>query len=180
LIDRIVDPSPNDEDGLDRMHVHLGASHDDATAFGERVTQLARSLAGDTAVLKVRLHLPTPYDNAEPAPPAPNVGHEVAPERCLIAVVELVFTSPLARRTFYASDAFVAATNGLADHVAHARAFAVSGVYTYVRDKTLTLAGLRGSRPAQLITQIGAVNQVQADVRHLLLTGQVQREDASE
>ena len=48
----------------------------------------------------------------------------------------------------------------------------MSGVYTYVRDKTLTLAGLRGSRPAQLIERIGALNQVKEDVRHLLLTGE--------
>ena len=59
----------------------------------------------------------------------------------------------------------------IAEHVAHATAFAVSGVDTYVRDKTLTLAGLRGSRQAQLIEQIGAVNQVDAAVRGLLLTG---------
>ena len=43
-----------------------------------------------------------------------------------------------------------------------------------MRDKQLTLAGLRGSRPAQLIEQLGARNQVGEDVRHLLLTGQIQ------
>jgi hypothetical protein len=55
--------------------------------------------------------------------------------------------------------------------VANASAFAVSGVYTYVRDKTLTLAGLRGSRPAQLVERIGALNQVGEDVRQLILRG---------
>ena len=44
-------------------------------------------------------------------------------------------------------------------------------MYTYVRDKELTLAGLRGSRPAQLIERLGAVNQTADDVRHLMLTG---------
>jgi hypothetical protein len=174
LVDRIADPSPNEEDGLDRMHVHLGASHDDAKAFGARITRLAGALAAEAAVLKVRLHLPEVYDNAEPAPPAPNVDHDVTPERCLIAVLELAFASPLDRRTFYASDAFASASKGLGDDVAHATAFAVSGVYTYVRDKALTLAGLRGSRPAQLIKRIGAVNQVQEDVRHVLMTGKIQ------
>ena len=113
------------------------------------------------------------YDNAKPAPPAPNVNHLVADERRLLAIVEIAFASPLDRRSFYASDAFAAATAGLGEHVAYASAFAVSGVYTYVRDKTLTLAGLRGSRPAQLIERIGAHNQVADDVRHLLFTGQV-------
>jgi hypothetical protein len=173
FVDRVAEPSPNADDGLDRIHVHFGAAHDDAAAFGERMTKLAVSLAAETAVLKVRLHLPEAYDNANPAPPAPNVDHEVSLERRLVAVLELAFASPLERRTFYASEGFVSAVAGLADHVAHATAFAVSGVYTYVRDKTLTLAGLRGSRPAQLIQQIGAVNQVGEDVRHLLMTGRL-------
>ncbi|WP_205782293.1 hypothetical protein [Methylobacterium sp. XJLW] len=55
--------------------------------------------------------------------------------------------------------------------MAHASPFAVSGVYTYVRDRQLTLAGLRGSRPAQLIEKLGALNQVADDVCHLLRTG---------
>jgi hypothetical protein len=172
LVDRVAEPSPNGDDDLDRIHVHFGASHDDVALFGERMNMLARSLAAEDAVLKVRLHLPEAYDNAKPAPPAPNVDHEVPPERRLVAVLELAFASPLERRTFYASDTFLAAATGLADQVAYATAFGVSGVYTYVRDKTLTLAGLRGSRPAQLIERIGALNQVKEDVRHLLLTGE--------
>ncbi len=173
LVDRVAEPSPNGDDGLDRIEIHLGALHDDAAAFGKRITALARSLAAEAAVLKVRIHLPEPYDNAKPAPPAPNVDHAVPSERQLIAVLELAFGSPLERRTFYASDAFEAATMGLGEHVAHASAFAVSGVYTYVRDGKLTLAGLRGSRPAQLIERIGAVNQLGADVRHLFLPGEL-------
>ncbi|WP_027174166.1 hypothetical protein [Methylobacterium sp. 10] len=175
LVDRVAEPSPNGDDGLDRIEIHFGASHGDAAAFGERITGLARSLAAEAAVLKVRFHLPEPYDNAKPAPPAPNVDHAVPSERRLIAVLELAFGSPLERRTVYASDAFAVATAGLNEHVAHASAFAVSGVYTYVRDGTLTLAGLRGSRPAQLIERIGAVNQVGEDVRHLLHTGELPR-----
>ncbi|WP_243967697.1 hypothetical protein [Methylobacterium sp. J-026] len=84
--------------------------------------------------------------------------------------MEIAFASPLERRTFYTSNAFGIASSGLAEHVAQTSGFAVSGTYTYVRDGRLTLAGLRGSRPAQLIERIGAVNQVGDDVRHLLLT----------
>jgi hypothetical protein len=171
LVDRVAEPSPNADDGLDRIHLHLGAAHDDAGAFGERVNRLAWALAAEDAVLRVRLHLPETYDNAHPAPPAPNVGHEVPPERRLIAIIDLAFASPLDRSIFYASDAFIRATEGLEADVAYASPFAVSGVYTYVRDKRLTLAGLRGSRPAQLIERLGARNQVADDVRHLLHTG---------
>lgn len=172
LVDRIAEPSPNADDGLDRIHVHFGAAGDDAKAFGESITRLAEVLAAEAAVLKLRLHLPEVYDNAKPAPPAPHVGHTVPAERQLVAILELAFATPLARRRLYASKAFADASAGLGQTVAYATAFAVSGVYTYVRDRQLTLAGLRGSRPAQLIEQIGALNQVADDVRHLLLTGQ--------
>jgi hypothetical protein len=175
LIDRIADPSPNEDDGLDRIHVHFGAAQNDATAFGDYMSEFATALAQNAEVLKVRLHLPEAYDNTDPAPPAPNVDHEVPKERRLLAILELAFATPLERRTFYASKRFIDAGREMKVHVAFASAFAVSGVYTYVRDKQLTLAGLRGSRPAQLIERIGAVNQVKEDVRHLLLTGEIEK-----
>lgn len=171
LVDRIADPNPNGDDGVDRIHVHFGAATDDADAFAASVRRMASALAGEAAVLKVRLHLPDRYDNAAPAPPAPGVAHVVPPERRAMAVMEIAFASPLARRGFYTTDAFAAAVEGLSGQVAQVAAFAVSGVYTYVRDGALTLAGLRGSRAAQLIDRIGAVNQVAEDVRHLLHTG---------
>jgi len=174
LVDRSADPVPNGDDGLDRIHVHLGAAHADSERFGHRIEELARALAGEDAVLRVRLHLPERYSNADPAPPAPEVAHDVPPERELVAVLDLAFATPLERRRFYASDAFQAAIQGLDRHVAYVSAFAVSGVYTYVRDKKLTLAGLRGSRPAQLIERIGAVNQTGEDVCHLVSTGRIQ------
>lgn len=171
FVDRAAEPTPNGDDGLDRIHLHLGAAHSDRHAFGARVKALAQALAAEDAVLRVRLHLPETYDNAHPAPPAPNVGHDVSDERRLMAILDIAYATPLARRAFYASDAFKRASDGLGKDVGYATAFAVSGVYTYVRDRTLTLAGLRGSRPAQLIEALGANNQVAADVRHLLHTG---------
>ncbi len=174
LVDRIADPIPNSDDGFDRIHVHFGAAGDDADAFGTFMTSFAETLAADPAVLKLRLHLPDRYDNAEPAPPAPNVDHLVPAERALIAVLELAFESPLTRRAFFESDIFVATQGAQKANIAHVQAFAVSGVYTYVRDKQLTTAGLRGSRQAQLIERLGANNQVADDVRHLMHTGSIE------
>ncbi|WP_242187750.1 EthD domain-containing protein [Sphingomonas sp. CARO-RG-8B-R24-01] len=171
LVDRIPDALPNADDGFDRIHVHLGAAGDDLDAFGTFLRAFAAQLAAEPAVLKVRLHLPDRYDNANPAPPAPNVDHLVPPERAAIAILELAFETPLTRRAFLESDAFRATEAEQRRHIRHATAFAVSGVYTYVRDKTLTLAGLRGSRPAQLIERLGANNQTADDVRQLILSG---------
>lgn len=171
LLDRFPDAIPNGDDGFDRIHVHLGAAGDDLAAFGAFVTDFAGTLAADPALLKVRLHLPERYDNAKPAPPAPNVDHLVPAERAACAVLELAFESPRTRRAFLEGEAFAATASAQRAHIRHATAFAVSGVYTYVRDKTLTLAGLRGSRPAQLIERLGANNQAADDVRRMLLTG---------
>lgn len=171
LVDRIADPIPNGDDGFDRIHVHFGAADDDAATFGAFMTGFAEVLAADHAVLKLRLHLPDRYDNAAPAPPAPHVDHRVPPERALIAVIELAFESPLTRRAFLASDTFTATQAGQRAHIAHVAAFAVSGVYTYVRDGQLTTAGLRGSRQARLIERLGATNQLAADVQALMRTG---------
>jgi hypothetical protein len=138
------------------------------------IKRFAETLAGDPAVLKLRLHLPDVYDNAKPAPPAPHVGHTVPAEREHVAILELAFANPLSRRTFYAGGLFRGTLADQAVHISHATAFAVSGVYTYVRDKQLTVAGLRGSRPAQLIETLGATNQVANDVRTLFFTGTLQ------
>jgi hypothetical protein len=171
FVDRLPDPIPNGDDGIDRIHVHFGAAGNDAAAFGQFMAEFAERLAADDAVVKLRLHLPERYDKTEPAPPAPNVDHLVSPERELIAVMELAFETPLTRRAFFATDSFVKTVEAQKRHIAHTSAFAVSGVYTYVRDKQLTLAGLRGSRQAQLIERLGANNQIGPDVSKLMLTG---------
>jgi hypothetical protein len=172
FVDRWADPVPNGNEGLDRIHLHFSPRHDDASAFHTFLAdELAAFLATSPEVLKLRLHLPESYDNAVPNPPAPNVAHVTSPERANLAIMEIAFASPLARRAFYASDAFQSTVAGQSRHIRHATAFAVSGIYTYVRDKALTTAGLRGSRAAQLIGLLGANNQVSADVQHLLQYG---------
>ncbi|MCZ2496950.1 hypothetical protein GN316_09285 [Xylophilus sp. Kf1] len=172
-VDRWPESKSNGDDGLDRIHLHLGAAHGDVQAFARYIETFSAAIAADPAVIKLRTHLPEPYDNADPAPPAPDVGHTVSKERSLLAIVELAFRSPLERRAFYASPAFRQAIAAQSQQVAFASAFAVSGVYVYVRDKQLTTAGLRGSRAAQLISTLGALNQVDPAVEHLFRTGQL-------
>jgi hypothetical protein len=173
LVDRMPNPIQNADDGIDRIHVHFGAGGSEAESFCGFMAGFAETLAADPAVLKLRLHLPERYDNANPAPPAPNVDHSVPPERARIAVMELAFESPLTRRAFFEADLFTATEDGQKRHIVHASAFAVSGVYTYVRDKQLTVAGLRGSRQAQLIERLGADNQLSPDVCRLMSSGRL-------
>jgi hypothetical protein len=107
FVDRWADPVPNGNDGLDRIHLHFSPRQDDTAAFRSFMAdELAATLAASPEVLKLRLHLPAPYDNAVPNPPAPNVAHAAPPVRVNLAMMELAFASPMTRRTFYASDLF--------------------------------------------------------------------------
>jgi hypothetical protein len=122
-------------------------------------------------VLKVCLHLCSPFDNDGSHPPSPDVAHSATPARAEIAVMEIAFGTPVARRRFFNSPAFQHTLPAQANNIASLKAFAVSGVYTYVRDKQLTTAGLRGSRAAELIDYLGAVNQLTPEVEQLLFRG---------
>lgn len=168
FVDYLANPNPNETDPLDRLHVHFHGQPGERDAFEAFFNeQLAPALAVDPLVLKLRLHLPEPYDNAHPAPPSPNVRHDAPAARLHLAMLELVFESALARRQFYGSNGFRQAVVGLSQHVRYVTPFAVQGVFTYVRDGELTLAGLRGSRAAQLVRQLGALNQTDAQTKAL-------------
>jgi hypothetical protein len=174
IVDHGADPVPNGSDSLDRMHLHFSPRHGDLAGFhGFLTDELAAPFSAAPEISKLRLHLPAPYDNAVPNPPAPNVAHMVSPERANLAIMEIAFADPMARRAFYASALFESTIPAQRRHIRHASAFAVSGVYTYVRDKLLTTAGLRGSRAAQLISLLGANNQVSPHVIHLLQHGMI-------
>ncbi|RMO91594.1 hypothetical protein ALQ33_00829 [Pseudomonas syringae pv. philadelphi] len=164
LVDRLPDPIPNEAAVQDKMHLHFHLASDNLPAAREAVAKLARDMAASDAVLKLRLHLAQPYDNAQPAPPAPDVNHQIEASRLPIVMMELVFESAWTRRTFYASEHFKTITKGLSEHVRHVTPFGVSGVYTYVRDAIMTTAGVRGSRQAELIRQLGAINQTRPEI----------------
>eukprot|EP01037_Dinobryon_pediforme_P042682 gene42682-53228_t len=102
------------------------------------MTRFAETLAAQPEVLKLRLHLPETYDNAEPAPPAPNVDHLVPAERSLIAVVEIAFETPMTRRAFFESDAFRTTIDGQKAHIASPRDAKTYGIETIYQ--TLALA----------------------------------------
>jgi EthD domain len=180
LVDRLSNPAPNETDRVDRLHVHFHAASEDFPGFRRFMADtVAATLANERAVLKLRLHVPEPYDNAAPNPPAPDVKHAVPSSRIRMAMLEIAFADPLARRCLFASDAFRSMADACRAHVRHVTAFAVSGVYTYVRDGRLTAAGLRGSRAAALIAQLGAINQVSPEVVHLFRTGTIHTPDTA-
>ncbi len=88
-------------------------------------------------------------------------------------MLEIAFVDPLQRRQILASPAFLDLQGDQSKHVSKVAVFKVSGVYTYIRDGNLTTAGLRGSRAAELIRALGAINQVQPEVVKLLKSGKL-------
>ena len=169
LVDRQVDGVPNGPDALHRFHLHLNGGS--RAAFRPWLSAWAALLAAASAVQKLRLHSPEPYDNAHPAPPSPHVDHHVADERKHIAVVELGFASPLDARTFFESAEYRATDTQQREALESVGIFPVTSIYTFIRDGEITTAGLRGSRPAQLIEEIGAANQTRADVTRQFVPG---------
>jgi hypothetical protein len=175
LLDRSPDPTPNGADPYDRLHVHLSTRPGARDAVVEALSAGLTELGGRTAdLVKVRLHALEPHDNSTPNPPAPNVAHTVLDERVNLVVLEIAFTDALARRRALEDAPFREVNARLPELVTHLTAFAVSGVFTFVRDGRLTDAGLRGSRVAELITTLAATNQVSDEVRHLMRTGALQ------
>jgi hypothetical protein len=162
LVDREADGIPNGPDRLYRLHLHLNGGSDDG--FRLWLSEWARHLASAPAVRKLRLHLPEPYDNAHPSPPSPHGDHQVSDERKDIGVIEIGFASALTAREFCESGTYRATIDEQRRHLRSVGAFLVTGVYTYVRDGVITTAGLRGSRTAELIERIGAVNQTRDEV----------------
>jgi len=162
LVDREPTGIPNGPSKFHTLHLYLNGGG--AKEFRSWVPKFAQQLADSSAVQRLRLHLPPPYDNAHPAPPSPGVDHHAGDEQIDVAIIEISFESALSARLFFETKEFKATLDGQSKNIRSLGVYFVSGVYTYVRDGKLTTAGLRGSRSAELINQIGATNQIQENV----------------
>jgi hypothetical protein len=162
LVDKDENATRNGADPFHRIHLYVSRKPgQDTTTW---LTETSTALAQHESVVKWKLHLPEPYDNSKPAPPSPNVDHYVESDRLNLAVAEIAFSSPLAAKALFASPLFKEVQAGQAQHVAAIGVYLVKGFYTFVRDGCPTLAGLRGSRSAELITHLGATNQLNEKV----------------
>lgn len=124
--------------------------------------QLASSLTKSEHLLKLRLNVFDQVDSSRP--PAAGVDHAEPIDSSYQACLELAFSNHLELEYFFASEAYLATTGSQAEHIRQISAFPLRNAYTFVYDGKITLAGQRGSSTAQLITAIGAVNQLQPDV----------------
>lgn len=162
MVDREEDGIRNGPDRLHRVHVYMNRKP--GTDADRWLEDMSASLAADPAIQKWKLHLPDPYDNARPSPPSPDVGHHIEDERLNLAVAEVAFENARTAAEFFASSSVQKMVRHQHRHLSAIGAYLVTGFYTFVRDGVPTAAGLRGSRPAELIDTVGAANQLEPEI----------------
>src|SRR5205823_13726312 len=128
----------------------------------------ASAVATSDLVLKFRLHLFEPPDVSRPD--AAGVTHFEAPEKQYQAAFEIAFKNHLEMEAFFASEAYATAVKDQATYVKQVSAFPERDPYTFVYNGKMTVAGQRGSRTAELITHIGAMNKLQDDILELMIS----------
>ena len=173
-VDGIAAGDPNGDAGLIKFHVMVRQAPGVSTSEFRRymTDSLAANVARSAKVLKFRLHLFEPPDVSRPD--AAGVVHYEAPEQQYQAAYELAFRNHLDMELFFASAEYAAAVREQARYVVQVSPFPERNAYTFVYEGGMTLAGQRGSRTAELITDLGATNQLRADI-HDLVVGAVAR-----
>ncbi len=132
----------------------------------------APALVESGHVVKLRLHLLDEHDNTSPpneSELSQSVSHYKPLEKQYQALLEIAFTDRLEMSRFFASSEYVATVKEQPSFIRQIHTFVVCQTYTLIADGKLTLAGLRGYHEAELITRIGAVNQLEDDVVNLML-----------
>lgn len=130
----------------------------------------APALAGSGHVLKLRLHLPDEHDNTNPPnahATSQSVSHYKAPEKQYQGVLEVVFADRLQMSRTFASTEYTAIAAEQPKFIRQIHTYTVN-TYTLISGGELTLAGVRGYHEAELITRIGAANQLEDDVVRIM------------
>ena len=167
-IDRIETGTPNGKLGILKFHVMVkkadGVSVEDFRQY--MTNSFATSVAQSDAVLKFRLHLFEEVDNSRPD--AAGVSHFEPPQKQYQAAFEIAFASALEMEQFFVSKEYLAAAKNLTNYVKQISPFPERTAYTFLYDGQITLAGQRSSTVAELITQVGATNQLKEDIISLM------------
>jgi hypothetical protein len=168
-IDCIPTGDPNGNLGVLKFHVMVKKSDAvSVAAFRRYMTEsFAPAVIQSDSMLKFRLHLLEEVDTSRPD--APGVSHYESLDKQYQAAFEIAFANSLEMETFFASKEYAAAVQDLAKYVQRFLPFAEQAAYTFVYNGKMTLAGQRSSKVAELITNIGATNQLKEDIVSLML-----------
>ena len=178
-VDRLATGDPNGK--IDCLKLHVLVKKADSvslSAFREYISEhFATTIIQNDSVLKFRLHLFEEVDNSRPD--AGLVVHSEPLEKQYQAAFEIAFFNSLEKEQFFASADYLTATENISKYVKQINPFPERTVYTFVYGGKMTLAGQRSSTVAELITKVGAVNQLQEDII-ALMSGQSSKSNESQ
>ena len=170
VISRLSEPYPNGP--LAEMRYHVMIRKEDAVSiedFRSYMTEtLLHAIAKRSEVVQLRYHLFDALDYSRPD--AQGVEHVEKEGKDYHAAFEVSFANGLDRERFFSSEEFTKAFSDGAFMIDMIKPSAERFAATFVRDHQMTLAGQRGSSVSQLITGLGALNQIRDDIHHLMLT----------
>lgn len=168
-VDRIATGDPNGDLDVIKFHVMVKQAPWASTRdFRSYMTDtFAANVVRHSKVLKFRLHLFEPPDVSRPD--AAGVVHYEPPEKQYQAAFEISFRNKLDMELFFASPEYAAAVDNQARFIKQVSPLPERDAYTFVYNGQMTLTGQRGSRTAELITTLGATNQLRRDIHDLVV-----------
>ncbi|MDJ0554269.1 MAG: EthD domain-containing protein [Microcoleaceae cyanobacterium MO_207.B10] len=168
-VDRIENGAPNDITEIEKYHCMIrkadGVSLEEFRKYYKNI--FVPSLAKMDGVVKLRLHLFEEVDNSRPD--AGGVSHYEPAELQYQAALEIAFWNRLDLEILLASPEYQSLAKGSQAYVKEFKPFPERSAYTFVYESQMTLGGQRSSSVAQLITDIGAANQLKQDIVSLML-----------
>jgi hypothetical protein len=173
-VDGILTGDPNGELGILKFHVMVKKTDGvSVEAFRKYMTDsFVATIVKSESLLKFRLHLFEEVDNSRPD--APGVIHVEPLEKQYQAAFEIAFSNPLEMTNFFASPEYTSTVNSQPKYIKQINTFPERTAYAFVYDGQMTLAGQRSSTVAELITNIGAINQLKENITSLMLGHQQQ------
>ena len=173
VMSRLSEPYPNGS--LSEIRYHVLIRKEDAVSvddFRDYIKDtLIHAISKRQEVVQLRYHLFDAIDLSRPD--AQGVEHVEKDGKDYHAAFEISFANGLDRESFFASKEFQSALSDGAFMIDMIKPCEERFTATFVRDHQMTLAGQRGSSVAQLVNDLGALNQIRDDILNLMLTNQL-------
>lgn len=172
-VDKIPEGSPNGDLGIKKYHCLIRKVEGmGVQQFRDYLkNRLVPVFTSSPQILKCRLHLFEEIDNSRP--PAGGVAHSENSGQQYHAALEIAVTNQLDLALFLESTAYQNLLQESRNYIKHFKPFPERSAYTFVYDGKITLAGQRSSFVANLITTIGASNQIKDDITALMMGNNV-------
>lgn len=168
FVDGIEDGEPNGELGIIKLHVMIkqakNVTKEDFRGYLK--DNFAPNIVKSDYLLKLRLHMFEEVDNTRP--PAAGVSHSQPEEEQFQAAIEIAFKNRLEMEKFFASEEYQGTIAEQAKYIKQISCFPERTAFTFIYEDKMTIAGLRGSKVANLIKNIGATNQLKDDIVKLV------------